>query len=180
MDAKTIHNLGEIGNMSEGITDIAGFQAAGMPGGCNAVSPAQILDQAFGGDKKFIRHGIPGADQQAPFFDQAPQPFPVLGADGKIVLQDAGLSVQGKNRKGRVLFQYGQNAVHHRHKHEAEFVQCFVPFSVPVGRGKIVDGFRFSARCIVCHFCGSFPVDSRSIISQSSRILSLVIVFVVM
>ena len=93
----------------------------------------QVADQRLAADEKFVRHHVPGADQDPAVFNCLAQPRLLLGTDLEIVLEHDRLAVEVEILVARIGIQQVEQPIDERHEPEPELLVRQVPLAVPVG-----------------------------------------------
>src|SRR5512137_129741 len=132
MDAESLQYLRHLTDVPEWIGDVADAHARTKP----AASPfpfEQVAQSRFRADQELIRQDVPGTNDQSPAADIATNPLFILRAHGEVVIQDNRLPVEHEMFKIQVVIQEVKHAIDQVDKAKAKFLECPVPFTIPVG-----------------------------------------------
>ena len=131
-------DLGHLGGMAEHVAGVGHGHGLHAPFPRDPAAQQEIAHQRFGAGTEEIRHGEPGANEDAPVPDQLLQARALLGTNGEVVGQHTRLPVEVEVAELLVLLHQVEQAIDQLDEQQAELLEGTIPFAIPVGAGDVM------------------------------------------
>ncbi len=132
VDVEPAQDLGELGDVAEGVRDVALVQASAEVASHGAANQ-EVADQRFGTDQELVGQHVPGPDLEPPGPDMGDDCVTAIGADLQVVLQDDRLAVQHEAAEVGVGLEQPEHLVDQLDQRDPELLERDVPGPIPVG-----------------------------------------------
>ena len=131
-DSETGKDLRHLRGVAKAVAQVSVSDRLSPELPCHRTARLQVADQALPGNQKFIRHTVPRPYPKPSLTDIFFQFRPLFRPDFEIILQCERIPVQQEHQ---LLFPFENDKqfIQNIHQPETEFLECPVPFPVPVG-----------------------------------------------